>query len=63
MSDTQAQPFNPPVLVGPNGRPARPVKSDRCPQCGEGNDKRETCGFGVPYDVCGKCGHEYEEAR
>lgn len=42
--------------------PAR-VQSPRdlsCPRCGASEDMRvKSAGFGVPHDVCRKCGHEW----
>ena len=51
-----------PVLVQPDGRPARPVKVADCPRCGSGPDRRRaSAGFGVPHPVCGACGHEWPD--
>ncbi len=36
-------------------------KSDRCPTCNATRDKRRAGGFGSAGDVCGVCGHDYEE--
>jgi uncharacterized protein (DUF983 family) len=48
------------VIVAPDGRPARRVKSDHCPGCGEGPDKRVgSGGFGRVHPVCGGCGFEF----
>jgi uncharacterized protein (DUF983 family) len=49
------------VIVDPNGRPARAAIDDRCPQCGEGADKRRPSGgFGTPWTVCA-CGFEWKD--
>lgn len=58
---SEPQPFNP-VLVAPNGRPARPEAPTVCPRCGRGEDVRvKSSGFGAPHDVC-PCGFEFTEA-
>jgi len=50
-----------PVIVAPNGRPAREAESDDCPRCGSAPDKRvASSGFGSPHDVCVVCGFEFE---
>ncbi len=52
------QPFNP-VIVNPQGRPARAEKAADCPRCGEGPEKRTaSSGFGERHPVC-RCGHEF----
>lgn len=49
------------VILGPDSRPARRAKSDRCPECGAGADKRQKSGgFGVRRPVC-NCGHEFKD--
>ncbi len=54
----QAKPFNP-VIVAPDGRPARLPRDARCPACGAGADQRvASSGFGTPHEVCVNCGHE-----
>lgn len=53
--------MNTPVVVGPNGLPARTEAPPLCPQCGAGRDKRvPSSGFGQPHDVC-VCGFEFLE--
>jgi hypothetical protein len=51
-----------PVIVNPQGKPARAPKSDACPRCGKGKEnRRQVHAFGGdPYDVC-LCGHEFKE--
>jgi rubredoxin len=47
-------------VVGPDGRPARWLRSSGCPQCGAGRDKRvNTAGFGAAVICCSVCGWEY----
>ena len=37
-------------------------KDPNCPKCKAGPERRRlSAGFGEPHDVCGKCGHEFEE--
>lgn len=51
-----------PVILDASGKPARSANDTGCPQCGAGPDKRVlSAGFGSPHDVCGTCGHEFEE--
>ncbi len=53
-----SQPFNPPRILGLDGHPA----DTRCPRCGAGKEKRVTCAtFGGTHDMCGNCGHDFEE--
>jgi len=59
----QPVPFNP-VIVAPDGRPARDPRDERCPDCGSGPDKRVLSGgFGAPWEVCRVCGHEWREGQ
>lgn len=59
MSESDAQG---PVIVAPDGRPARLPKDARCPQCGAGPDERvPSSGFGTAHDVCQRCAHEFTE--
>jgi len=54
----EPQPFNPPVIVDPRGRPVKVDK--RCPGCSAAPDLRvPSCGFGSPHSVCSRCGHEF----
>lgn len=57
MSDT-------PVIVNPQGKPARAQKTDACPTCGKGKEARQIVHvFGSdPYQACTHCGHEFKEA-
>jgi uncharacterized protein (DUF983 family) len=49
-----------PMIVAPDGRPARKTKDDRCPRCRAGKDKRcPSSGFGQPIPVCIVCGYEF----
>jgi len=54
---------NEPVIVDPQGKPARQAKAqdDRCPQCGAGREKRVASGgFGQPpHPICAGCGYEW----
>lgn len=61
---TEPQPFTP-VIVAPDGRPARSQASKACPGCGAGPDLRDVMGGfgGVAHDVCQKCGHEFSPAE
>lgn len=51
-------------LVGPDGEPVSSRRLVRCPQCGEGADKREVVTFfgGHWKRVC-LCGHVYDKGR
>lgn len=53
-------------IVGADGRPLRRrPKSDKCPGCGAGKEKRiNTAGFGTYAAVinCGNCGFEFDAA-
>lgn len=52
----------PPVILGPNGKPARIPPNARCPQCGASADKRvSSCGFGTPHQICSRCAYAFEE--
>lgn len=66
MSDQhQAQPFNRPRIVGPNGEDvtSKPKAPETCPGCGAGKGHRTTsAGFGTPHLVCTSCGHEFNGA-
>lgn len=54
--------FNPPVLVDTTGRPLRQAADRTCPRCSAPPDRRVlSSGFGSPHDVCGVCGHDFEE--
>ena len=34
--------------------------TDQCPECRSGADRRvPSAGFGLPHDVCSRCGHEF----
>jgi len=56
MADDERQP----VIVDPQGRPARKRSDRACPQCGAAASKRTaSCGFGVAHPVCSVCGHEF----
>ena len=51
-----------PTIVAPDGRPARQTVSADCPSCRAPKNKRVlSSGFGHPHDVCGVCGHDFEE--
>lgn len=52
------------LILAPNGQPARPKPSDRCPNkaCdGTRATRTESCGFGQPTWICAKCGYDYKE--
>jgi hypothetical protein len=54
MADEQT-----PVIVNPQGKPARASASKDCPN-GHGPEHRvKSSGFGEPHPVCSKCGHEF----
>jgi uncharacterized protein (DUF983 family) len=49
-------------IVDAQGKPARRAIDTRCPRCHASKDQRVLSGgFGAPHDVCGHCGHEFEE--
>ncbi len=51
-----------PVILGPDAKPARRSKSDRCPDCGAPADRRQASGaFGVRWPVCSICGKEFKD--
>lgn len=54
-----------PVLVDAGGTPIppRPPKGRTpCPRCKAPATRRVlSSGFGKPHDVCGACGHDFEE--
>ena len=57
----QVQPFNP-VLVAPDGRPARLPADARCPRCGAGaNERVLSAGFGEAHNICQRCAFEFQE--
>lgn len=46
------------VLTDPKPLP----KDTNCPTCRASRDRRvPSSGFGEPHDVCGKCGHDFDE--
>ena len=52
----------PPLIVDGHGKPARQAIDTACPQCRAPKDRRVlSAGFGSPHDVCGNCGHDFEE--
>lgn len=54
----EPQPFNP-VIVNPQGHPARKATETVCSRCGAGPEKRvKSSGFGIPHPVC-VCGYEW----
>lgn len=63
--DEQAPPPDPAdALVDASGQPlARRARGKQpCPQCGAGPARRRLSGgFGHPTDICGACGHDYQE--
>jgi len=49
-------------LVDASGKPARRPESKICPRCAAGPERRVLSGgFGAVHDVCGACGHDFEE--
>lgn len=53
-----------PVIIDATGQPARKPQSSDCPNptCGAPKSKRRlSSGFGPAHDICGVCGHEFEE--
>lgn len=62
MTGTFGDAAEAPVIVDPGGRPARAAISTDCPNCRAPKTKRRlSSGFGDPHDVCGVCGHDFEE--
>lgn len=58
-----AGPFNP-VIVAPDGCPARLPSDARCPRCGATADQRvPSSGFGIVHDVCGCCALDFESVE
>ena len=51
-------------LVGPDGEPVSSRRLVKCPECGEGADKRDVLSFfgGYWVRVC-QCGHVYDKGR
>ena len=50
------------ALVDPSGAPLVAARSKACQGCGAGADRRRPSGgFGAVHDVCGVCGHAFEE--
>lgn len=58
---SEPQETEPPVILAPNGRPARGKADTACPNCRAGKDKRTVTGYGVQHDVCASCGYEWPE--
>jgi hypothetical protein len=57
---TDTKPFNTPVLLAADGKPARLPAEAKCPQCGAGPEHREQSGFGPMQDVtCSRCAFEF----
>ena len=55
------KPFNP-VIVAPDGRPARLPADAKCPRCGADADQRvPSAGFGEPHEICKACAFEFKE--
>jgi hypothetical protein len=55
------EPFNP-VIVAPDGRPARLPRDANCPRCGASAKERvPSSGFGQPIEVCQQCAYEFLE--
>lgn len=52
-----------PVLVSPDGRPARLPKSALCPRCGAAPDQRmSSSGFGRnAFEICKICGYRFPQ--
>lgn len=49
-----------PVIVAPDGRPARASISTDCPDCRAPKARRvNAAGFGDPVIVCGQCGRPF----
>lgn len=52
---------NAPVIVNPQGQPARAAVTTACPTCGGDAEKRgPSGGFGTPWTVCA-CGYEWKD--
>jgi len=57
-------PLTTPVIVAPDGTPARLPRDARCPNCGAGPDQRETSGMGEWHHVtCAACAYEFPKER
>jgi uncharacterized protein (DUF983 family) len=51
-----------PAILDPSGKPARQVIDRNCPRCGAGPELRVASGgFGTPWPVCSRCGHEWTD--
>lgn len=49
------------VLTDAEDKPLESADKE-CPGCGAGPDRRRPSGgFGALHDVCGECGHDFEE--
>jgi hypothetical protein len=49
-----------PVLLGPDGRPARIPSQAPCPRCGAGKQDRVSAGFGpASVEYCKRCGFAF----
>ena len=49
-------------LVDSSGQVVRELRDLRCPKCAALPATRvASSGFGRPHDVCGMCGHEFED--
>ena len=61
MTDKESTTTDPAtVLLDSAGRPARSPRTALCPRCGAGPDQRvASAGFGDPWPVCKRCGHEW----
>jgi uncharacterized protein (DUF983 family) len=56
------EPDTTPKILDASGRPARTARSTDCPQCSAPASRRVLSGgFGAVHDVCGNCGHDFEE--
>jgi uncharacterized protein (DUF983 family) len=54
----EREPFNAPVIVDAQGKPARQAIDTKCPDCRSAR-RRLSGGFGSPHDICADCGHDF----
>lgn len=51
-----------PAILDAGGKRARRRETRACPRCSAPPERRRLSGgFGEPHDVCGNCGHDFEE--
>lgn len=61
-SETEAVQIDPADLIVDASGKTRKTRDTSCPRCGAGKERRTlSAGFGSPHDVCGRCGHDFQE--